>query len=206
VPIAAQHIEASFSAGYTASEGITVSDRIILGNLYNRVEPNSGGSYNFTVGGYIGPHWLAEFMYGHQSSKLSAEGPGIKTDISDLNLDTYHGNFVYDFGTFNSPIRPYAFFGLGATSYDFGTFLIPPTGQTGQIPGSTKFSTTWGAGVKIMPHNSPVGIKGAIQWTPTYITSNSAGYWCDPFYGCWLVGNAQYSHQFETSGGVVVRF
>ena len=205
VPVSAQHIEASFSAGYTASEGITVDDRVILGQLYNSVQPNSGGSYNFTVGGYIGPRWLVEFQYGHQDSKLSAEGPAVKTDVSDLSVDTYHGNFVYHFTNALAHFRPYAFVGLGATDYSFGNFLIPPTGQTGQISGNTQFSTTWGAGVKFTPIRF-VGFKAALQWTPTYITSNSAGYWCDPFYGCWLVGNAQYSHQFETSGGVVFRF
>ena len=40
----------------------------------------------------------------------------------------------------------------------------------------------------------------------TYIKSNPAGYWCDPYFGCWAVGDAQYSNQLEFAGGVTLRF
>ena len=33
------------------------------------------------------------------------------------------------------------------------------------------------------------GLKATARWTPTYIKSTSAGYWCDPFYGCWLLAD-----------------
>ena len=29
---------------------------------------------------------------------------------------------------------------------------------------------------------------------------------CDPFWGCYVVGNAQYSNQFDVSGGIMFRF
>jgi hypothetical protein len=32
------------------------------------------------------------------------------------------------------------------------------------------------------------------------------GWWCDPYWGCYLVGNSQYSNQFQFTGGVTVRF
>jgi hypothetical protein len=44
-----------------------------------------------------------------------------------------------------------------------------------------------------------------LRWTPTYIKSDPAGIWCDPFYGCWALSDTQYSNQFETSGGITVR-
>ena len=44
---------------------------------------------------------------------------------------------------------------------------------------------------------SKVGARVGVPWTPTYIKSEAAGYWCDPYWGCYLVGNAQYSNQFE---------
>jgi hypothetical protein len=45
-----------------------------------------------------------------------------------------------------------------------------------------------------------------MRWTPTYIKTDAAGWWCDPFWGCYLVGNAQYSNQFTFEGGVTFRF
>ena len=30
--------------------------------------------------------------------------------------------------------------------------------------------------------------------------------WCDPYWGCYTVGDAQYSNQWELSGGVTLRF
>jgi hypothetical protein len=49
------------------------------------------------------------------------------------------------------------------------------------------------------------GFRFTGRWTPTYIKSEAGGWWCG-WYGCWLVSNPNYSHQFEMSAGVVVRF
>jgi len=51
-----------------------------------------------------------------------------------------------------------------------------------------------------------VGARVGLHWTPTYIKSDAAGYWCDPYWGCYLVGDAQYANQFNLNGGVTVRF
>jgi len=59
--------------------------------------------------------------------------------------------------------------------------------------------------VKVFPSPN-VGARFGIRWTPTYIKSDAAGWWCDPWWGCYVVGNAQYSNQFEFVGGVMFRF
>jgi hypothetical protein len=59
--------------------------------------------------------------------------------------------------------------------------------------------------VKIYP-TKVVGFRAEARWTPTYIKSDAAGWWCDPFWGCYVVGNAQYSNQIELSGGITLRF
>ena len=41
---------------------------------------------------------------------------------------------------------------------------------------------------------------------PTYIKSDAEGYWCDPYWGCYVVGDAQYANQFEFSAGISLRF
>jgi len=73
------------------------------------------------------------------------------------------------------------------------------------IPGETQFSTTWSAGVNYFPAPK-IGIRGAIRWTPTYIKTDSTGWWCDPYWGCYLTGDPQYSNQLELSGGITFRF
>jgi Outer membrane protein beta-barrel domain len=199
-PLSAQKVEVSFNAGYTLSEGIQGEERNILGLIYDRAEVNSGGSFHFTVGFFVNPKAQVEFLYGRQSSELSAEGVAPKQKISDLDVNNYHGNFVYNWGEEDAKVRPFAFIGLGATNYSFGT---GPAGQ--KIEGETKFSTTWGGGVKF--YVAPkVGVKFTARWTPTYIKSSASGYWCDPFYGCWVLGDPDYSHQFDLSGGVTIRF
>jgi hypothetical protein len=62
-----------------------------------------------------------------------------------------------------------------------------------------------GGGVKFY-FTPKIGAKIGLRWTPTYIKSEAAGVWCDPFYGCWPLVDNQYSNQFETAGGITVRF
>ena len=49
-------------------------------------------------------------------------------------------------------------------------------------------------------------LRVGIQWTPTYIKTDSAGWWCDPYWGCYVVGDAQYANQFQFNGGLTLRF
>jgi len=102
-------------------------------------------------------------------------------------------------GNSEAKARPYFLDGLGATQ--FGGIDT----AAGSIGGETKFSTTWALGVKLYPSQS-VGIRLEGRWTPTYIKSDAEGYWCDPYWGCYTVAEAEYSNQFELSGGITLRF
>jgi hypothetical protein len=118
-------------------------------------------------------------------------------------IDGYHAFFAYHVGEPEAKVRPYILFGLGATHYG-GFSFTAPGGTTQTSSGETQFSGTFGAGIKA--YASPaVGFQAGMQWTPTYIKSDPAGYWCG-YYGCYVVGNAQYSNQFEFVGGVTFRF
>ena len=138
---------------------------------------------------------------------LVIDAPPINNYVDRLQIVMASGDIpdvVYNWGADDARIRPFAFGGVGATNYSFGDLLIPGA-PAGKIPGDTRFSTTWGAGVKLYPTKN-LGFRATVQWTPTYIKSTDVGYWCDPFYGCWVAGNPDYSHQFDTSGGVTFRF
>jgi opacity protein-like surface antigen len=209
-PVAAQRFEASVFGGYTASEGIELSEtRIIGGQIFDQLDITSGGSWGFTAGVFVTPGIEIEFLYSRQFSTLEAGGElAIDTKIADMNVDNFHGLFVYNYGDSDARVRPFAFGGLGATSYGFGdvSAQFPILAARTDIEGETRFSTTWGGGVKFYPAPN-VGVKVMGRWTPTYIKSDPGGLWCDPFYPtCWVVADVDYSNQFEISGGVTVRF
>ncbi len=59
--------------------------------------------------------------------------------------------------------------------------------------------------MKVYPGEN-FGLRLEGRWTPTYITTTTAGWWCDPYWGCYLVGDSKYSHQFELNAGISIRF
>lgn len=203
-PSSAQVFEASAGGGFTTSDGVDSDDLLLLGTAFNEVTVDSGGSFNFTIGGFVTEQFEIEFLWSRQSSEFGVRGLGGELAVSELSLMNYHGNFVYNWGYRNTRTRPFAFAGFGATSDSFGDLLLPSEPGSG-IDGDTRFSTTWGGGVKLYFHNN-VGAKLMGRWTPTYIRTDPEGVWCDPFYGCWTVGDPQYVNQLEFSAGITTRF
>lgn len=209
VPARAQAVEMSFEAGYTASEGITASQsRIIFGQVYNQLDLTSGAAFGFTIGAFVTPHAEVEFLYHRQASTLSISDPAPSRKLASQDIENYHGNFVYNWGESGSAARPFFLVGLGATHYLPGDYdsSIANSATIQKIATSTRFSWALGGGVKFYPSTN-VGFKGTIRWTPTYIKSDSAGYWCDPFYPtCWVLADPDYANQLEFSGGITLRF
>ena len=97
------------------------------------------------------------------------------------------------------------FGGLGATNYSSVEFTSA-AGAALETGSNTQFSSTWGAGVKLFPSAGAFGIRAGVRWTPTFIKSDAEGWWCDPYWGCYVVGDTQYSNQLEFSGGITLRF
>jgi hypothetical protein len=203
-PISAQKVEVSGFAGWAFSDGVSATTAVLApdGNVYDRIDPKDSGIYGFSIG--VIPAGNAEFgfLYSYQGTKLLLGGTN-EREIGDMGVSTYHGYFGYNWGETDAKVRPYAFFGLGATTFGDVDFTFNGVGRT--ISGATRFSTTWGGGVKVFPAPH-FGVRAGIRMTPTYIKSDSAGWWCDPFWGCYVVGDTQYSNQVELSGGVTVRF
>ena len=110
----------------------------------------------------------------------------------------YHGYFAYNFGDTEAAVRPYVLGGRARRSTAAST-------RRRQHRRQTQFSSTWAAGLKLFPSKN-FGIRLEARWTPTYIKTDPAGYWCDPYWGCYTVGEAEFSNQFELSGGIILRF
>jgi opacity protein-like surface antigen len=204
VPAFAQgRVEVSGFVGFSIADG--VDGNAILagdGNIYDTVEPDDSAVYGFTVGFLAGEGAEFGFRWAQQPTSLLISGT-TETNIGDMSINSYHGYFAYNFGEADARMRPFVLIGLGATS--FGSVTVNTGLRDFTTNGETQFSTTWGGGVKIFP-NPRVGVRLAVEWTPTYIKTDTAGWWCDPYWGCYLVGNAQYSNSLQFNGGVTVRF
>lgn len=201
-PVAAQRSKFEFSpfVGYSLSDGFDTKNITVGTKVYNGITFKDGLSFGASLGYYINPVTEIEFMWARQQSQLQGELlSGGTDDFMDVAIDNYHVNFVYNMYNDRRKVRPFFLFGLGAT-------VFYPSDYKGASPDNEAyFSGKLGAGVKAAVSNN-LGLKLQVNWTPTYITSTSAGYWCDPFWGCWTVGNAQYENQFGFTAGLNWRF
>jgi hypothetical protein len=206
VPAFAQapRVEVGVTFAWVFADGVSGDAIIIPGQgTFDRLDPKDSFGWGLDLGYFVGPNAEVGFLYGNQPSTLQAGGTSTK-DIGDMSISTYHGTFTYNLGEGDAKIRPYVMGGLGATSFGDVAYTRA-NGVAGTISGGSKFSSTWGAGVKLYG-TSRVGGRIGVRLTPTYIKSDAEGYWCDPYWGCYVVGDAQYANQFDINGGVTFRF
>ena len=199
-----QRVEVSGSAGWTFSDGVSGSAiKVASYGVYNRVDPLNAFSWGARLGFLLGDNNEVGILFNQQSTDLDLGGTASSSlKIADVKVRNYHAYFAYNFLAHDSVIRPYLLLGLGGTQY------APSNGALGGsvLKTNTKFSGTLGAGLKFFPEGRRLGLRIEYRWTPTYIKSDATGFWCDPYWGCYTTSNAQYSNQFEWSGGIMVRF
>jgi opacity protein-like surface antigen len=187
-------VELGATAGWTFSDGVSGSS---ASSSAVRIDPKDAFSWGIRLGLMASPNVEIGGLFDMQKTDLEASG--IVNVSVPQTLYNYHGYFAYNFGDSDASVRPYILGGLGATQ--FGSLDT----ALGQIAGETKFSSTWALGLKMFPSKN-FGIRLEGRWTPTYVKSDPAGYWCDPYWGCYTVADAQYANQFELSGGITLRF
>jgi hypothetical protein len=190
-------VEIGGNAGYVFSEGVDMPGIEVNGQRFNKIGPKDAFSWGFNADLEVPQGWCIGFLWNRQESTLEATGTR-DLDVGNMHVDNYHGVVTFNLGIEGASVRPYIYGGLGATSYGSVEF------NNTKADGETRFSSTWGAGIKAF--RGQAGLKLGMHWTPTYIKSDPAGMWCDPFYGCYQASDAQYSHQFELLGGLVYRF
>jgi opacity protein-like surface antigen len=202
-------IEAGVNFGYTLSEGVNINPTVTSVGTVNKINPTNGFSWGLNADYLATENFSIGFLFDQQMNKLNGDlNSGSKVDIAENKTYNYHGVFTYNLGGEDSKIRPYFFGGLGATNFSGGNILLKttPAPSRTSVGSETQFSTTWGGGVKFFPSKS-VGLKLEMRWTPTYIKSDPAGVWCGGYYwGCWVVGDSDYSNQLKMSAGVIFRF
>ena len=187
-------VELSGTAGWTFSDGVNVGT---IDESPIQIGPKDAFSWGARLGFNISENSEIGFLFSSQATDLEATG-AINRSISQT-VYNYHGYFAYNFGDPSATVRPYFLGGAGATQY--GSLDT----AAGTIGGETQFSSTWALGLKMFP-SPKFGLRLEARWTPTYIKSDPEGYWCDPYWGCYTFAEAEYSNQFELSGGIVLRF
>ena len=207
-----EKVEVGGSIGYTATSGFTI-DPVLIGNTtINKIGVDSGFAFNIQGDYLFGENAAFGFMFARQKSALSYRGATLggssgTTKVADLSVWNYQFPFTYNFLDSDSKVRPYLFVGLGWTQFSPGT-VNPAVGRPGagtrDLRTQNQFSMSLGGGVKFFV-TPKFGFKGTARWTPTYITSQADGYWCN-FYYCAVVGDLKYVNQGEFTGGAFVRF
>jgi len=204
-----KRVEAGVNFGYTLSEGVDITPTNLGFGVIDKVNPTNGISWGFNIDYLASENFSIGFLWDDQSNKLNADFENdSKIDLADNHTYNYHAVFTYNAGEADSKVRPYFFGGLGATHFSGGTVEPPPLTtpvQITEVGSETQFSTTWGAGVKLMAGES-FGMKLEMRWTPTYIKTDPAGVWCGGYWGCWPMGDSDYSNQLKMAASVFVRF
>ena len=196
-------VEISGTAGWTFSDGVSGGPVVVPGiGSFDRIDPKDAFSWGARIGFLVNENSEIGFLFSQQSTKLELSGT-TTVELGDESVNNYHGYYAYNFGDTDATARPYFLIGLGATQY--GSITASAGGKTKDIGGNTQFSGTAALGLKAFP-SPKFGIRLEARWTPTYIKSDAEGWWCDPYWGCYMVGNAQYSNQFELGGGIIIRF
>jgi len=207
-----EKFEASFGVGYTAASGFDIDPVVILGTSVNKVGMHSGFAYNFQGDFLFGENTSVGFLFSRQDSKLTLRGAspfsgGLQTvTLADMPVYNYQFPFTYNFLDADAKLRPFLFFGLGWTQFSPGAVnaSLPALPAGRDLQTSNKFSVAMGGGVKYFV-TPKFGVKGMARWTPTYITSEADGYWCN-FYYCAVASDYKYANQGEFTGGLFVRF
>ena len=181
-------------AGYTTISEIDGSGSILPGTLKVAGAFTAGAAIGTTTPQNIG----IEAMYTYQASGLIFKPTGApEMDVTDMTIHQIHANFLFYMpGGLYAPTKPYFLVGLGANIFDPSDF----EGKT--YDSQTEFTWALGLGVK-REVNEKVALRVQTRYTPTYLSTNQDGYWCDPYYGCYSVVDSNFLDQWDFTGGLV---
>jgi opacity protein-like surface antigen len=167
--------------------------------LFKRIDVQNGLNYGVSAGYLIGKNAGVEFMWNHNQAGTLAQpisgGPDQK--VFNLNTNQYLGDFVMHFKDRESRLRPFVLFGAGVSN------LSPDRSDVRSI---TRFAWVFAGGAKYN-FSKRLGLRLQAKWSPTYITTTTTGYWCDPFWGgCWAQGDTHFLQEFDATAGLTLRF
>jgi opacity protein-like surface antigen len=191
-PAAAQVWEITPHVGYVTSSSIDLRPQGINGE----VVVDDGIEYGVSLGVSPKRGFTFEGRYTMQPTNAVFDASGAQMDVNltDLSIHQIHGNFLLWKAYPDNATRPYFLIGLGASIFDSENF-----------DSDTQFS--WALGLGVMRDMSEkAALRAQVRYIPTYMTESYGGTWCDPFYGCYAVGDPEYLNQWEFSLGLALKF
>ena len=202
-----RRFEVGGNVGWTFSDGVhSPGTGFVLGTSglpTTGIDTENAVSYALYAVYFLNENLQLGVQAGRQESELRLAAPPL--EVGGLDIENYHAVLNTLLGDDDLRVRPYFQFGLGVTRFGQVNF----TGLDG-LPRSfrsrTRFSPTVGAGLKAYFRARKYGLNLGVRWTPTFLDSGNAGFWCEPYWGCFLVENTQFIHQLEVAGGIQLRF
>jgi opacity protein-like surface antigen len=141
-----------------------------------------------------------ELFWNYRPTHITGKRPGEtqESDLVDLDAHDFMANFLFMPAYRESKFTPFLLVGLGAT-------LLDPGEVAGLSPDSkTKFSWNLGAGFKTMGAGR-LGIRAQARYHSTYISDESNGTWCDPYYGCYETVATNWLDEWDFDGGLIIK-
>jgi outer membrane protein with beta-barrel domain len=182
-PAFSQGLEVTARAGYTTPGGLqhdtrTLEDLKLAGSF----------TWGASLGWFFSPRLGVEASWARVGSGVELATAEASQEMFDVTIDQLQGRLVYQFGAPESRLRPVVTAGAGASIF-----------RSPDIDTETKLSLGLGAGLKWLP-SKRLGARLQANYTPTYLNDKGSDF-CDPFGFC-----QNWVHQFEVTGGVIVRF
>ena len=161
----------------------------------------SSVNYGVMGGVTFWQNFEGEFMWNRQPTSLSSHNPNDNSYafVSNMNLDMYQFDVLYQFLRPESKLRPFAVAGLG-----FSHFGVQPVNGESVLGFSNRFSYNLGGGVKYF-FTRHWGLRAEVRWSPSHTTQGQSIY-CDPFFGCAPTTVANKAEQGQANIGVIYRF
>jgi opacity protein-like surface antigen len=182
-PAFSQGFEVTALAGYTTPGGLEHDTRTV-----EDLKLAGGFTWGVSLGWFFSPRLGVEASWGRVGSGVELSTAQASQRMFDVTVDQFQGSLVYKFGGAASRFRPFVTAGAGASTF-----------SSTDIDSETKLSLGIGAGLKWLP-SKRLGARLQAKYTPTYLNDKGSDF-CDPFGFC-----QDWVHQFELSGGVVLRF
>jgi opacity protein-like surface antigen len=161
----------------------------------------SSENYGVMAGVSFWRDFQGEFMWNRQPTSLSAHNPndGSYSFLSDMNLDMYQFDALYQIPHSLWKLRPFVVAGLG-----FSHFGVQPVNGQQVLGFSNRFSYNLGGGVKYF-FNRHWGVRAEARWSPSHTTQGETVY-CDPYFGCAPAAVANKAQQGQANIGLIFRF
>jgi len=190
----AQNLELTGFIGGQLNGGLDLSTA-----FFRRIDVQNGRTYGLAADYLRGDHYGVEFMWSYNKADTLAQPAGGGSGVKVFTLDSnqYIGNFLAHFTRREKSVRPFVLIGVGVTNLHVA--------QPG-VDSTTRLVGDLGGGVKYN-FSRRLGLRLQAKWSPAYLATTRAGYWCDPVWGgCWVLGDNHYLNEFDATAGVTIRF